>query len=44
MRGADTGAVEEFLRNEANAENRLTLPELYMIRSLLGPDRQSRRA
>jgi signal transduction histidine kinase len=36
--GADTGAVKEFLRKETNSENRLTLPELYMIRSLLGPD------
>jgi signal transduction histidine kinase len=36
--GADIGAVKEFLREEAKSENRLTLPELYMIRSLLGPD------
>ena len=35
---ADAGAVKEFLRKEAIAENRLTLPELYMIRTLLGPD------
>ncbi len=29
-------AVRSFLRNEINGEGRLTLPELYMIRSLLG--------
>lgn len=36
--GADNGGVKDFLRREANAENRLMLPELYMIRTLVGPD------
>jgi signal transduction histidine kinase len=36
--GAEQAPVKEFLRNEARKENRLTLPELYMIRTLLGPD------
>jgi signal transduction histidine kinase len=36
--GVDPAAVKEFLGKEANSETRLTLPELYMIRTLLGPD------
>jgi signal transduction histidine kinase len=33
---AHTGSVKEFFRKETSAEVRLTLPELYMIRTLLG--------
>jgi signal transduction histidine kinase len=40
--GREPTAVVSFLRKEVNGEWRLTLPELYMIRSLLGslPDTQ----
>jgi signal transduction histidine kinase len=31
-------AVSAFLRGEVNGETRLTLPELYMVRSLVGKD------
>src|SRR6202167_786682 len=34
--GRETAAVLGFLRQETNGEGRLTLPELYMIRPLLG--------
>jgi signal transduction histidine kinase len=34
--GRDPDAVRSFLSNQVNGEGRLTLPELYMIRSLLG--------
>ncbi|HEY7390886.1 MAG TPA: ATP-binding protein [Bryobacteraceae bacterium] len=36
--GTDAAAVKEFLGREANSESRLTLPELYMVRTLLGSD------
>src|SRR5262249_19219331 len=36
--GPDEAAVRRSLRNEARGQNQLTLPELYMIRILLGPD------
>ena len=32
----DLGAVRGFLNNQINGEGRLTMPELYMIRPLLG--------
>jgi signal transduction histidine kinase len=40
----DADAVRSFLSNEINGEGRLTLPELYMIRSLPGtpPDLHTR--
>jgi hypothetical protein len=40
----DVDAVRSFLSNEINGEGRLTLPELYMIRSLPGspPDLHTR--
>jgi signal transduction histidine kinase len=38
----DTDAVIRFLRAEGNGPNRLTLPELYLIRSLLGADADAR--
>ena len=34
--GHDADAVRDFLSNSINGDGRLTLPELYMIRSLLG--------
>jgi signal transduction histidine kinase len=34
--GRDPDAVRSFLSNQVTGEGRLTLPELYMIRSLLG--------
>ena len=34
----ETTAVMNFLRREADGEDRLTLPELYMVRALMGPD------
>ena len=34
----DTPSVTAFLHRETASENRLTLPELYMLRTLLGPD------
>jgi signal transduction histidine kinase len=38
----EPNAVRGFLSNEVNGEGRLTLPELYMIRTLLGsPDIQT---
>jgi signal transduction histidine kinase len=38
----DTDAVIRILRAEGNGPNRLTLPELYLIRSLLGADADAR--
>jgi signal transduction histidine kinase len=34
----ETTVVISFLRKEANGKDRLTLPELYMIRTLMGTD------
>jgi signal transduction histidine kinase len=38
----DTAAVTSLLLNEADGENRLTLPELYMLRDLLGASSPAR--
>jgi signal transduction histidine kinase len=38
----DTDAVTRFLRDEGNGQNRLTLPELYRIRDLLGAGTDAR--